>query len=305
MDTQFLDSFVNVVDHGSIAEAARRLNLTPAAVALRIRALESEIGARLVVRSGRTVRLTEAGAAILPRARQFLGEVRDLKSIAADNRPGGELRLGAFQSALAGMLPDILRLMRRRYPQIEVHITRGGSAELYPKVLAGDLDAAIIAQPPFVIPKVCSWHLLRTEPLIVLTPSSMPDRDPHAILRTQPFIRLERKTWAGQQIERYLRRAGIRPAERFELDSLEAIAALVDRGLGVSLIPNWAPPWPEGLSLRRLPVRDASSFARRIGLIWTRASLRLRLVQAFLELASIVPTASGPKTPKSAGVHRR
>jgi DNA-binding transcriptional LysR family regulator len=54
MDTQFLDSFVTVVDYGSMAEAARRLNLTPAAVAQRIRALEDEIGASLFVRSGRT-----------------------------------------------------------------------------------------------------------------------------------------------------------------------------------------------------------------------------------------------------------
>jgi DNA-binding transcriptional LysR family regulator len=272
---------------------------------LRIRALEAEIGALLVVRSGRTVRLTEAGAAILPRARKFLGEVRDLKSIARSDKPAGELRLGAFQTALAGLLPDILRSMQRRYPQVEVHITRGGSAELYPKVLAGELDAAIIARPAFAVPKTCSWHALRTEPLIVLTPASMPAREPHAILRTQPFIRLERRTWAGQQIDGYLRRAGIRPSERFELDSLEAIAALVDRELGVSLVHNWAPPWPEGLSLRRLPVQDSSPFARCIGLIWTRASLRLRLVQAFLELASTVPAAPKPKAPKSARALRR
>src|SRR6266581_8542498 len=123
MDTRFLDSFVMVVDNGSISEAARRLNLTPAAVAQRIRALESEIGARLVFRSGRTVRPTEAGASILARTRNFLGEVRDLKIIAANDKPSGELRLGAFQSALTGLLPDILKQLTMRYPQIEVHIS--------------------------------------------------------------------------------------------------------------------------------------------------------------------------------------
>ena len=78
MDSKFLDSFVAVVDYGSIAEAARRLNLTPGAVAQRIRALENEIGATLLVRSGRTVRPTEAGAAILPRTRSFLKDARDI-----------------------------------------------------------------------------------------------------------------------------------------------------------------------------------------------------------------------------------
>src|SRR5215475_1955509 len=100
MDTRFLESFFMAVDNGSIAEAARRLNLTPAAVAKRIHALEGEIGATLVTRSGRTIRPTEAGAAIAERAKRFLSEVRDFKSLAMSNQPVGQLRLGAFASAL-------------------------------------------------------------------------------------------------------------------------------------------------------------------------------------------------------------
>jgi len=114
MDTRFLESFVAVVEQGSLAEAARRLNLTSAAVAQRIRALENEIGVRLLFRSGRTVRPTQSGAAILVHARDFLGHVRDLKSIAAKDTPSGELRLGAVQSAKAGLLPNILSGMAKK-----------------------------------------------------------------------------------------------------------------------------------------------------------------------------------------------
>src|SRR5262249_16053458 len=135
MDTRFLESFITVVDNGSVAEAARRLNLTPAGVAKRVRALEGEIGARLVIRSGRTVRPTEAGAAILGRARDFLEEARDLKSIAANDRPSGELRVAASQSVLFGLLPGILTLLTKKYPEIEVHITRGAAAEIYHRLL--------------------------------------------------------------------------------------------------------------------------------------------------------------------------
>src|SRR5262249_28866191 len=131
MDTQFLESFVMVVDKGSIAEAARRLNLTAGAVAQRIQALEREIGAPLVLRSGRTIRPTEAGAAILGRARHFLREVRDLKSIATNDKPSGELRLGAISSAISGVLPNILKLLTERHPAIEVYISPGTSEELY------------------------------------------------------------------------------------------------------------------------------------------------------------------------------
>jgi DNA-binding transcriptional LysR family regulator len=287
MDTRFLESFLLAVDNGSIAEAARRLDLTAAAVAKRIHALENEIGAVLVRRSGRTIRPTEAGAAIVERARRFLSEARDFKSIAGTDRASGQLHLGAFQSALTGLLPDILALMQDAYPQIDVRITRGTSAQLYHRMIGGDdLDAAIVAHPPFALPKSFDWRLLREEPLIVLTKSPAPSRSPRAILASEPFIRLNRSGWEGRLIDGYLRKAKIRPRERFEIDSIEAIAVMVDRGLGVSLLPDWARPAPESLSLARIPVRDHSP-TRRIGLVWPRASIRLRLVHAFLEQAAV------------------
>jgi DNA-binding transcriptional LysR family regulator len=209
MDTRFLESFVLAVDNGSIAEAARRLDLTAAAVAKRIHALENEIGAALVTRSGRTIRPTEAGAAIVERARRFLAEARDFKAIAVADRPSGQLRLGAITSALSGLLPDILALMKENYPQIDVNIAVGHSGGLYRKVLDGDdLDAAVITEPPFAIPKSCAWRMLREEPLIVLTRAPARSRKPHAILSSEPFIRYNRKLWPGRLVDDYLRKVG-------------------------------------------------------------------------------------------------
>src|SRR6266853_1868932 len=257
MDTRFLETFLMAVDNGSIAEAARRLNLTAAAVAKRIRALESEIGAVLVTRSGRTIRPTEAGAAIVERARRFL-------------------------------------------------IESGVSSELYRKVLDGDdLDAAIIGQPPFVIPKSCNWRLLREEPLILLTRAPAASRKPRVILSSEPFIRLDRNVWPGRLVDGYLRKTGIRPRELFEIDGGAVIAIMVDRGLGVSILPDLAPPWPEGLSLVKLPLPDAAPFARRIGVVWARASLRLRLVEAFLEQAEVVRARGPVRKPVNSGARVR
>lgn len=285
MDSRFLESFVTVVDNGSIAEAARRLNLTPAAVAQRIRALEAEMGAQLLSRSGRTVRPTEAGARIIERSRRFLQEVRDLRALATDETTGGELRLGAIATALNGLLPDVLALLAKKYPQLNIYVVPGTSDSLYPQVLNGDLDAAIIVEPEFAIPKTCGWQVLRREPLIVLTPASMAVADPLAALRTNPFIRYDRNAVGGRIADRYLRHVGIRPQDRFELTSLTAIALLVDRGLGVSLVPDWSPPWPEGLSLTKLPIAG-DSYMRCVGLLWNRSSARIRLVNAFLVEAS-------------------
>ena len=282
MDTQFLNTFVVVADRGSMAAAARVLNITPAAVAQQIRTLERELGAPLIARAGRTVSLTEEGSRILQRARDLLRDVADMRSVANDSEVSGELRLGACPTALAGMLPDILARMVDKFPQINVYIRPGYSAELYRAVETGELDAALVLQAPYNLPKTCDWQLLREEPLVMIAPARMAGRDPHDLLREEPLIRYDRNQWGGRVADDYLRRAGIVPHERFELNGLNAIAVMVDRGLGVSLVPDWARPWPEGLDLLRIPLPLASE-PRRIGMVWSRSTVRIRLVTVLLQ----------------------
>lgn len=281
MDTQFLRTFVTVVDRGSMAAAARELNITPAAVAQQLRTLERELGTTLVARVGRTVSMTEEGSRILQRARDLLRDVADLRSVANDNAVSGELRVGACPTALAGMLPDILARMVENFPQINVFIQPGYSADLYRAVESGELDAALVLQAPYSLPKTCQFQLLREEPLVVLAPSRMAGRDPHELLANEPLIRYDRHQWGGRQADEYLRNAGIVPHERFELNALNAIAVMVDRGLGVSLVPDWAKPWPEGLDLVRMPL-PLPSEPRRIGVVWSRSSVRERLVNVLI-----------------------
>ena len=282
METQYIHTFVSVVDQGSMAAAARTLNITPAAVAQQIHTLERELGAKLIARVGRTVSVTEEGARILQRARELLRGVADLRSIAQDSPVSGELRLGACPTALAGMVPDILAGMVEAYPLINVFIKPGYSAELYREVENNDLDAAFVLEAPFDLPKTCAWRLLREEPLVMLAPASMAGRDPHELLASEPLIRYDRHQWGGRQADEYLRAAGIVPRERFELNALNAIAVMVDRGLGVSLVPDWAKPWPEGLKLVRIPL-PLPALPRRIGVVWSRSSVRVRLVNALLQ----------------------
>ncbi|MCL6712320.1 LysR family transcriptional regulator [Pseudoxanthomonas sp. z9] len=291
MDTQFLNTFVTVVDRGSMAAAARELNITPAAVAQQIRTLERELGASLIARVGRTVSVTEEGSRIIQRARDLLRDVADMRSVANDSAVSGELRLGACPTALAGMLPDILARMVETFPQINVFIKPGYSADLYRAVESGELDAAIVLQAPFSLPKTCQWQLLREEPLVVLAPAAMAGRDPHELLATQPLIRYDRNQWGGRQADEYLRNAGIVPHERFELNALNAIAVMVDRGLGVSLVPNWARPWPEGLDLVRIPLPN-ECVPRRIGMVWSRSTVRIRLVTVLLQESQAVSQLS-------------
>jgi len=294
VDTQFLATFVSVVDNGSMAAAARLLNITPAAVAQQIRTLERQLGAPLIARAGRTVSVTEAGTRILERARALLREVADMRAVATDDGAAGELRLGASTTALTGILPDILVRTVARFPRISVFIKPGYSVDLHRAVESGELDAAVVLQAPFELHKTCGWQLLREEPLVVLAPQSMAGRDPHELLASEPLIRYDRNQWGGRKADEYLRMARIEPRERFELNALNAIAVMVDRGLGVSLVPDWSRPWPEKLNVVRIPL-PLRCEPRRIGVVWSRATIRIRLVNAFLEAARATGRKSNKK----------
>jgi len=280
MDTRFLESFIAIVEGGSIAEAARQLNLTPAAITQRIRALEDEIGAELLTRVGRRVAPTAAGGAVAVRARSLIREVAELRIAAGGGTPAGELRIGAISTALTGILPDILSRMMQAFPAIEVYVVPGRSVDIYRQMLDGELDVTLMVQPPFRYPKSFCWAELRAEPLIVLAPQGTVEKDPLELLRREPLIRYDRRYWGGRLTDTYLRAQGIVPHDRLELDSLEAIAVMVDRGLGIALVPDWAPPWPAGLTLQRLDLPPPTP-VRRLGLFWMRNSPRLALVEAF------------------------
>jgi len=231
MDSRYLQSFVYVAELGSIAEAARRLDLTPAAVGQRIKLLEQELGTRLIQRSGRTVSATPAGARILERGRKVLRDIRDLRAdIGEEGDLSGELRVGATPTLMTAVIPRLVSTLLGAHPE------------------------------------------------------AMQVTDIRTTLETQPFLRYDRNTVGGQQADDYLRRHGIKTRQRCELDGLDAIAALVSRGLGVSLVPHWLSTPGYDVPLARWPL-PGSRAKRIVGLIWSRTSARIRLVETFLQLA--------------------
>jgi DNA-binding transcriptional LysR family regulator len=284
VDTAFLANFLLVVDAGSMSEAARRLDLTPAAVAQQVRALERELGVPLLTRAGRTVAPTDAGRRLVERVRGLVRDVADLKSYVNDEHIGGELRLGCINTALHSLVPGILAHFVKAHPAVRVYIESGLSRQLYEAVQGGDLDAAVCLHPRFALPKTLAWEQLREERMILLVPAKLARREPHELLLSEPLIRYDRALGGGKQADRYLRRAGIAPQERFELTSLVAIAMMVDRGLGVSLVPDIASPLWAGLRIARIAL-PLETEPRRFGVLWQRAALRARLISEFVSSA--------------------
>ncbi len=287
MDIRYLQSFVSVVEFGSIAEAARRLDLTPAAIAARVHALENELGVKLMQRVGRVVKPTKVGVAFLERAKTVLRDIRELNSVVSSGISLGEVRIGVFVSAMISILPPILKRLYEDHPDLNVFVKIGSSIELCHQVGSGDLDVAIVVEPQFTVGKGCEWKSLIEEPLVVVAPSAFAHRDAHDLLRSEPFIRYDRSAVGGQLADRYLRDQGIRPKQRLEIDSLLAIASLAEQGLGVGLIPDWVTLWKKGMAISRIPLPERAPI-RRVGIVWSEYGPRASLAHEILREAEAV-----------------
>ncbi|TAN25886.1 MAG: LysR family transcriptional regulator [Castellaniella sp.] len=285
MDTRFLESFVKVVELGSIAGAARSLHLTPTAVSLRIKSLEEEVHERLIERAGRTVVPTDVGIKVLSRARLLLSEVDNFLSMASSNEfPAGPLTLGAIPSAMDSMLPAMLRRWTSRHPDISILLEPASSTILYQRVLDKDLDAAILTKPLFNLPKICDWQLLWTDTIVLLTPTDIGGQHPFDIIRQNPFIRYDRRVVGGKMVDDYLKAHNLEPNTQVELDGILHIANFVRNGLGVAILPSSAAYGIDGPSVRqhRLP---GPTPTRSVGLLMLRSSIRKELVQEFRRVA--------------------
>src|SRR4029450_9501275 len=189
METSYLHTFRVVLESGSMSEAARRLDLTPAAVAQQMRVLEREFGVPLLRRAGRTMSPTEAGHRLANRARALLAELTTMRTIVGDHEGALELTVGAINTMLHGPLPIVLDALVQEHPAARIVVRSGLTSELYDQVLRGKLDVAVCLHPAFVLPKTLNWVLLRKERLVVLAPEAWAHRDPHELLRDEPLIR--------------------------------------------------------------------------------------------------------------------
>ncbi len=292
MDTRYLENFVAIVDAGSIAEAARRLDLAPTTLSQQLRALESDLGVPLITRVGRTVKPTVAGSRILDQARSLVRGASELRSSASNNSlPSGPLRLGATPTALAGLLPPLMRAWTLAHPSVRIYVVPGTSSILLSRVLSGDLDAALLVHPLFDLPKTCAWCSIRDEPLILLAPKRLHVDDPLLTAAREPFIQYDREVVGGRLAADYLKGRGIRPKVQFELDGIEQISVLVSEGFGVSVLPDW--PGRPDPRVKRWPL-PAPCPTRQVGMVWLRSSPRLPLAQALHSLVR-VEHAHAPK----------
>jgi DNA-binding transcriptional LysR family regulator len=193
----------------------------------------------------------------------MLDIAEDIRALGADRSLVGALSVGIVPTAMAGLAPPALARLRESHPRLRVAIRTGLSGDLTALVRSGMLDAALVTSPDPGLPGLASREAAR-EPLEAIAPPETPPGDAASLLTGRPFIWFSRATWAGQQIERHLARMGIATEAAMEVDSLEAVEALVRHGLGVSVVPRRRGAVREGLQIAPL---DAPPLWRRLSLV--------------------------------------
>ncbi len=285
MDIRYLESLISVAEQGSIARAARAQNLTPAAVGQRIAILEKHFGTALLNRNAHRAMPTEACLNLLPRARQIVSEFQRMSAEIDTSGLAGKFHLGAISTALTGILPGTIRQLAQVAPKLVLQIRPGTSNSLFADLSERRLDAAIIALPPYALPRSYDIELLRVEPLVLLSCDAR-GNSAREKLTQNPYICYDAQSWGGLKAFQYLKDRKIRIEPFYELDALEAIEKLVRQGMGVSLVPQWA-----GLDLER-PGLDVEiirnrRYCRQVVLVTPSDSARQPVIEALqLALAS-------------------
>lgn len=279
MSIRVIRTFVSIARHGSFSAAARSLGMTQSTVSLQMKALEEQMRTELFDRSGRRPTLNGPGRAFLEKAREVLQLYDELADVvSAYDEHAGILKFGAVNSVITGVLPSALRRLRGNYPRLQTQIVSGLSQDLVRKVDDGEIDAALVSAPPSELAPNLTWRPVMKEPLVVIAPSQASDCSEKELLETYPYIRFNKKAWAGRFIDQKLRENGYFLREIMELDSLEAVSAMVAVGMGVSVVPKRVSFDP----LNDLVMTDfqGGDVYREIGIIMRSGSASIPMVNA-------------------------
>lgn len=285
--------FAAVVERGGFTKASAALHLSQPAVSKAVRGLEREVGMPLLERGPRSVRVTEAGAALYERARELFAversaedELRALRGL-----QGGALRVGASTTVATYLLPPVLGDFQARHPRVALHVTSGNTRAVARALLGRRLDVALVEGP--VDDARLSVETWRDDELVVIAPPDHPlaaSKRPVALaaVAAEPFVIRERGSGTRAVAEAAFAAHGVRPRVALTLDSTEAVKQAVAAGLGLSAVSRAAAA--DQLALGRVrEVRVAGLVIRRrltlLRLAGRRPSAPARAFEGLLGMA--------------------
>ncbi len=261
MDTAALKVFEAVARLGGMNRAAEELNTVQSNVTSRIRSLENELGARLFERHSRGVTLTDAGARLLPYARQaghLLDEAR--RVVEDDGKPKGLLTIGSLETTAALRLSPILATYVAEYPDVDLVLKTGTTRELIDAVLARQLEGAFVCGP--VEHKALEQEIVFREELVVATAPTVKSLQTLSDKGDLKIAVLRAGCSYRQRLEEILTRRGTVGLRQLEFGTIETIVSCVAAGLGITLLPRGvleSAAFRDRVALHKLPASEAEA----------------------------------------------
>ena len=232
-------TLMSVVDCGSLTRAAAELGVTQSAVSHSLDSLEKELGFTVIRRSRAGVQLTNEGERLLPAVRSMLAAAEQLSQTASSIRglESGTVRIGAFTSVAVHWLPPVLKEFQQDYPKVDFKLLNGDYHDVEQWLADGSVDVGFVAMPAGV---GCECIPLMEDRLLAILPRHSRFENypkfPLVECETEPFISLLQSS--DHDARRALEAAGVKPNVRFYTKDDYAVIAMVEQGLGISIMPE-------------------------------------------------------------------
>lgn len=299
--TDWLATFVAVVDSGGFSAAADAVHRSQSRVSAHVAALERALGAHLFDRRHRPVTLTDAGQAFLPHARAVLERLdrgqSDVDGVLGLTR--GHVVLGSFPSASAAFVPMVLESFRSRYPGVRVELVEQPSYDLATSLASGEIEVAVRPRLPEAPGGLSSRSMWREWLVAVLLPdhplAGVPEPISIEQLADQPIITIGRRcaaTPGTSEPHAAFREAGVQPVIAYQTDQPQTLANLVRAGLGVGVTNQLATEVSETSALRVVRLGNLRQ-GREVAAYWDDGRHQSVAARALLREMVATPAPAG------------
>ncbi|OZD07132.1 LysR family transcriptional regulator [Rhodococcus sp. 06-235-1A] len=289
MELRQLEYFVAVAEEANFTRAAARVHISQSGVSAQIRALERELGATLIDRSGGTATLTTAGQAALTQARATLAAANSVRQ-SVDDVAGllrGSLRVGMITACTVPQLFDALARFHSAHPGVDIALQEDNSDRLVADVRAGDLDIALVGVAARA-PDGLESMVVIDERIVAAVPPQHPlaaqDKATLAQVCDHPIVALPSGTGIRAVFDRDCAGLGLTPSITLQASAPDAVADLAARGLGVGILSASMAEF-YGNKLVAIELTDSDT-AALLALVW-----RAPMSAALTELVTVA-TAS-------------
>jgi DNA-binding transcriptional LysR family regulator len=297
LDSRQLRAFVSLAKTGSFTQTARSLNLSQSAVSHSMKALERDVGCRILDKLGKKAVLTQAGEQLLAYAERILAQMSEARADLSRLGKWGQsrLRLGASTTAAQHILPGVLREFKDSFPSCVISIEPGDTPEMIDALRAHRIDLALNLEPSGGEP-LDFRPLFADELHFILAPQhpwALAGRVTRAEIARQNYILYKQRSYTSAMIEAYFRDENVVLHSQLDLGNMEAIKELVKLNLGISILAPWtATAELAAGSLVAMPL-GKRKLRRRWGILYWKGRRMSLVEETFIGLCASVAAKMG------------